>query len=58
MLGILFSLAVIIFNIFAISDILRSSRDTATKVILIVLILIFPLIGAGVYLLVFREKSF
>jgi membrane protein DedA with SNARE-associated domain len=58
MLGTLLWIAAVIFDIFAISDVLRSSRDTATKVILIVLILFVPIIGAGVYLLVFRDKGF
>ena len=58
MIGTLIWLATIIFDIFAISDVLRSNRDTATKVILIVLILLFPIIGAGVYLLVFRDKGY
>lgn len=58
MFNTLLSLLVIIFDIFAISDVLRSNRDTGTKVILIVLILLFPIIGAGVYLLVFRDKGY
>ena len=57
MLSMLITLIVIIFDIFALADILKSSRDTATKVILIVLILMFPIIGAGVYWLVFRDKG-
>ncbi|HJQ68456.1 MAG TPA: PLDc N-terminal domain-containing protein [Blastocatellia bacterium] len=57
MLSMLITLIVIIFDIFAIADILKSNRDTATKVILIVLILMFPIIGAGVYWLVFRDKG-
>jgi hypothetical protein len=57
MLSFIIWLIVIIFDIFAIADILKSSRDTATKVILIVLILMFPIIGAGVYWLVFRDKG-
>ena len=58
MISTIIWIATIIFNIFAITDVLRSSRDTATKVILIVLILFVPIIGAGVYLLVFREKGY
>ncbi|MBK9316344.1 MAG: PLDc_N domain-containing protein [Acidobacteria bacterium] len=49
--------AAIILDIFAISDVLRSSRDMATKVVLLAIILIFPFIGAGLYLFAFREKS-
>jgi hypothetical protein len=51
-------LVTIILDIFAINNVLRSRRDTATKVVLIVLILLFPLIGAGIYLLVFRDKGY
>jgi len=57
MLSLLFWLVVTIFDIFAIADVLKSNRDTATKVILIVLILCVPFVGAGVYLLVFRDKG-
>ena len=58
MFEMLLSLAAIVFDIFAISDILRSSRDMTTKVVLIVLILLFPIIGAGVYLLIFKDKGY
>ncbi|HVF91153.1 MAG TPA: PLDc N-terminal domain-containing protein [Blastocatellia bacterium] len=51
-------LVIVIFDIIAISNVLRSNRDTTTKLVLIVLILFFPLIGAGVYLLVFRDKGY
>lgn len=49
--------AAIILDIFAISDVMRSSRDWATKAVLLAIILIFPFIGAGLYLFAFREKS-
>jgi hypothetical protein len=58
LLGLLFWLVVIIFDIIAISNILRSRQDNATKIVLILLILFFPIIGAGVYLLVFRDKGY
>ena len=51
-------LAVIILDIFAINHVLNSSRDTASKVVLIALILLVPIIAAGLYLLVFRDKSY
>lgn len=54
----LWSVAAIILDIFAISDVMKSSRDTTTKVVLIALILLFPIIAAGLYLLVFRDKGF
>jgi hypothetical protein len=57
MLSTLFGLAIIILDIFALTDVVNSNRDTTTKVVLMILILLFPLIGAGFYLLVFRQKG-
>lgn len=57
MFSTLLWLAYIILNIFAISDVLNSSRDLATKVVLIAIILLVPFIGAGLYLFAFRERS-
>ncbi|HEY8460480.1 MAG TPA: PLD nuclease N-terminal domain-containing protein [Blastocatellia bacterium] len=50
-------LAAMILNIFAISDVMRSSRDWATKAVLIAIILLIPFVGAGLYLFAFRDKS-
>ena len=58
MFGTLLWLACVILDIFAISDVLNSSRDLATKVVLIAIILLVPFIGAGLYLFAFREKGF
>lgn len=58
MLSTLFGLAAIILDIFALTDVVNSKRDTTTKVVLMILILLFPIIGAGLYLLVFREKGY
>ncbi|MBK8315200.1 MAG: PLDc_N domain-containing protein [Acidobacteria bacterium] len=44
-----------ILSLYAILDILKSSRDWATKMVLAAIVLI-PFIGAGLYLLVFRDK--
>jgi hypothetical protein len=57
MLSTLFGLAIIILDIFALTDVMNSNRDTTTKVVLMILILLFPIIGAGLYLLVFRQKG-
>jgi phospholipase D-like protein len=57
-MGTLFGIATIILDIFALTDVMKSSRDTTTKVVLMILILLFPLIGAGLYLLVFRQKGY
>jgi hypothetical protein len=56
-MGTLLWLVATILDIFAISDVMRSSRDWATKVVLIAIILLIPFVGAGLYLFAFREKS-
>jgi len=58
MLPTLLWLAGVVLDIFAISDVLKSNRDMTTKVVVIVLILLIPILGAGVYLLVFRDKGY
>jgi len=58
MLATLFGIAGVVLDIFAISDVLKSNRDTTSKVVVIVLILLLPIVGAGVYLLVFRDKGY
>jgi len=58
MLPTLLWLAGVVLDIFAISDVLKSNRDMTTKVVVIVLILLIPILGAGVYLLVFRDKEY
>lgn len=50
--------AVVILDIFALTNIMNSNRDTGSKVVLMALVLIFPVIGAGLYLLVFKDKGF
>jgi len=47
-----------ILDIFAIYDVMNSSRDTATKVVLLAIILFVPFIGAGLYLFALRDKGF
>jgi hypothetical protein len=56
--GLIFWLITIILCIIAISNVLRSSHDSLTKIVLIALIIFFPIIGAGVYLLIFRDKGY
>jgi hypothetical protein len=57
-MGTLLWLVAAILDIFAIYDVMSSSRDTATKVVLLVLILLLPFIGAGLYLFAFRDKGY
>jgi hypothetical protein len=58
MLSTLFFLAAIILDLFALTDVANSKRDTTTKAVLMILILLFPIMGAALYLLVFREKGY
>jgi Phospholipase_D-nuclease N-terminal len=50
--------AYVMISLYAISDVLKSSRDWATKVVLIAIILILPFVGAGLYLFAFRDKGY
>lgn len=45
----------VLLTIYAIIDVLGSRRDWATKVVLVFITMI-PFVGAGLYLLVFRDK--
>lgn len=58
MFSSIFSVAAIILDIFALSDVMRSSRDMATKIVLMALILLIPFVGAGLYLFAFRDKGY
>jgi hypothetical protein len=57
-MGTLLWLTAVILDIFAIGDVMRSNRDWATKAVLLVIILLIPYIGAGLYLFAFREKGY
>jgi hypothetical protein len=57
-MGTLLWIIAVILDLFAISDVMNSRRDWATKVVLLVIILLLPFIGAGLYLLVFRDKGY
>lgn len=54
----LLGIVAIILDIFAINDVMNSSRDWATKVVLLALILLIPFIGAGLYLFALRDKGY
>src|SRR5262249_38406544 len=56
-MGTLLWLVATILDIFAITDVMRSRRDSATKVALIAIILLIPYAGARLYLFPFRDKS-
>lgn len=57
-MGTLLWVIAAVLDIFAIYDVMNSRRDWATKAVLIVIILLIPFIGSGLYLLVFRDKSY
>ncbi|HKP11859.1 MAG TPA: PLDc N-terminal domain-containing protein [Blastocatellia bacterium] len=57
-MGTLLWVTAIILDIFAITHVMNSSRDTFSKIVLIALILLVPIFAAGIYLLVFRDKSY
>ena len=50
------SLIVLILDIIAIVDILKSSADTGNKLLWIILILILPVIGMILYFLLGKKK--
>ena len=54
MVGIV-ALIVLILDIFALVDILKSSMDTANKALWIVLILILPVIGMALYFMIGKK---
>jgi hypothetical protein len=59
MFGIpLFGIVAIILDIFALTDVMKSNRDTFSKVVLMALILLVPIFAAGIYLLVFRDRRY
>jgi hypothetical protein len=57
-MGTLLWVIAAILDIFAITDVMRSNRDWATKVVLLAIILVIPFIGAGLYLFAFRDKGY
>jgi hypothetical protein len=53
----LIKLITIALNIIAISDVISKYKDIGTRIVLIVMILAVPIVGAGLYLIVFRPKE-
>ena len=53
----LIKIAVVALDIIAISDVLSNYRDLGTRFLLIAMILVLPLVGAGFYLLVLRPRN-
>jgi len=55
-MGALLGLAVLILDIVAIVDAVKSATDTGKKVLWIVLILVLPVIGMILYFLIGKKK--
>lgn len=53
----LIKLIAVALNIIAIADVISKYKDIGTRVVLIVMILAVPIVGASLYLLVFRPKD-
>jgi len=52
----LLSLIILVLDIVAIIDVVRSSMDTGKKVLWIILILVLPIIGLILYFFIGRKK--
>lgn len=57
-MGAILGIAYLILSIVAILDVAKSNRDTTSKAVLMILILLFPLVGSILYLLVFKDKGY
>lgn len=55
-MGRLLGLVVLVLDIIAILDIIRSAKDTGRKALWIILVLILPLVGMCAYFLVGKKK--
>jgi hypothetical protein len=56
-MGGLFGLVVLVLDIVAIVDCLKSSMDTGKKVLWTVLVLVLPLIGMILYFVIGKKKG-
>ena len=52
----LLSLVILVLDIVAIIDVIRSSMDTGKKVLWIILILVLPIIGLILYFFIGKKK--
>lgn len=55
-MGVLIGLVVLVLDIIAIVDAVRSSMETAKKALWIILILVLPIVGMILYFLVGKKK--
>ena len=56
-MGGIMGLVVLVLDIIAIVDAVKSSMDTGKKTLWIILILIFPLVGVVAYYLIGKKKQ-
>jgi hypothetical protein len=52
----LLSLVILVLDIVAIIDVIRSSMDTGKKILWIILIIVLPIIGLILYFFIGRKK--
>ena len=55
-MGALVGIVILVLDIIAIVDAVKSSLDTAKKILWIVLILVLPIIGMVLYFLIGKKK--
>ena len=56
-MGGLIGLIIIVFDIIAIVDLFKGAKETGKKILWLILILIFPLLGVILYFLLGRDKK-
>jgi len=53
----LFGLIILVLDILAIVEIVKSSKDTGKKILWIILVLLLPIVGLILYFLLGRKKA-
>ena len=52
----LLSLAILILDVIAIIDVIKSSKETGRKILWIAVILVFPVVGLALYFFIGRKN--
>ena len=55
-MGGIVALVVLVLDVIAVLDVLKSSMDTTKKALWIVLVLVLPVIGMAIYFLIGQKK--
>lgn len=55
-MGTLIGLIVLVLDIVAIVDVVKSSADTGKKVLWVILVLVLPIVGMALYFLIGKKK--